>query len=167
MRSRDIDHIARFMWDGDHIAPDQKYTLFVTAHFGGKQQQIAEQHAAHFRNRLDREVLGRGKRLYKALFMEQGTGNSYNERHAHWLFEKPAGMTRKQFEAVFCQLWQEICGSDDIQIKPVRKQDGGLHGLLQYLTKERDWQGYLGNKSFIADFSDNARLQTQRQQRPF
>ena len=165
MRSKDIDRVARFMCDGEDISPEDKYKLFITAHFGGKQQEIAELHAAHFRNKIDRQVMGRGKRLYKVLFMEEGTSASFNERHAHWLFEKPQHMTQKQFENIFCELWQEICGSDNIQIKRVQKSRGGLEGLLAYCTKERDWQDYLGNSSFIADFSDNARLQKHRQQR--
>ena len=164
MRCNDIKQVVRFMWDGDDVSPEIKYKLFITAHFGSKQQQIAEIHAAHFRNKLDRRVMGRGKRLYKILFMEEGTSKSYNERHSHWLFEKPKHMTLKEFESVFCELWQEICGSDNIQILRVQKSRGGHEGLLQYCTKERDWQGYVGNRSFIASFSDNARVQTHRKQ---
>ncbi|MDO8864142.1 hypothetical protein Q6D67_20865 [Haliea sp. E1-2-M8] len=165
MRVKDIERAWTFLSEGDDISAEKKYTLFITAHFGGRQQQVAELHAAHFRNKLDRRVMGRGKRLYKALFIEEGKGRSYNERHAHYLFEKPAHMTCAEFTAVFTELWQEVCGSDNVQVKSVRKKVGGLGGLLAYLTKDRDWQDILGNASFIADFSDNARLQKQRQQR--
>lgn len=158
MREKDIERIIDFMWQGDELPPEKKYRLFVTAHFGGKYQETAEFHAAHFRNKLDRAVLGRGKRLYKALFVEQGAAHSYNQRHAHWLIEKPEHMSKRQFMDVFQALWLEVCGSTDVLCKPVLKKDGGLGGLVTYLTKDRDRGREIGSASFVAEFSDNARL---------
>ena len=74
-------------------------------------------------------------------------------------------MTKAEFTSIFVELWSDICGSDNVLIKPIRKNDGGLEGLLGYLTKERDWQDQLGSASFIPDFSDNARLQKSKEQR--
>jgi hypothetical protein len=159
MRESDIERIGEFMWQGDELPPEKKYRLFVTAHFGCKYQEAAEIHAAHFRNKLDRAVLGRGKRLYKAFFVEQGAAHSFNQRHAHWLIEKPTHTSTQQFMDVFQSLWLEVCGSSNVLCKPIQKKKGGLNGLVAYLTKERDRWGELGSASFVPELSDNQRLQ--------
>lgn len=158
MRRTEIDRIAAFCCDGDEIDLEAKYKLFVSAHFGARQQQIAEHHAKHFRNVLDRKVLGRGRRLYKVLFIEEGAAHGYNERHAHWLIEKPGKMPASEFTRVFVKLWQEVCGSNNVRIEHIQKQRGGLAGLVQYLTKERNWRDQIGNSSFIRECSDNRRI---------
>ena len=45
---------------------------FITAHLSKSKQQVAEHHIKHFRNVLDRKTCGRGRRLYKAVFVEEG-----------------------------------------------------------------------------------------------
>lgn len=164
LRMNDIERTARFMNLGDDLCATKKYNYFVSAHFGsGKQQMDAEYHAKHFRNVFDRKMCGRGKRLYKVAFVEEGNQYSHNERHFHWLIHKPKGMWEKTFVKAFKETWLEVCGSRNVVIKRVEEERGGLNGLLCYLSKERDVNGFIGNASFIEQASDNAYLQKFRE----
>lgn len=158
LRTNEMERIYNFLCSGDEICATKKYTLFVSAHFGKSKQIDAEHHAKHFRNCLDRKILGRGKRLYKALFIEEGNEYSFNQRHAHWLIQKPQNMSKREFTNLFTELWYEVCGSRNIVIKSVLKKEGGLEGLITYLTKEQDADGYIGNRAFVMEASDNQLL---------
>ena len=157
LRINDCNRVGAFMYLGDSLCPTKKYTHFVSAHFGsGKQQVDAEHHAKHFRNVFDRKMCGRGRHLYKLAFVEEGNEYSYNERHFHWLIQKPKGMWETTFVKAFKETWLEICGSRNVVIKPIEEAQGGVDGLLWYLSKERDADGFIGNSSFIEAASDNA-----------
>jgi len=135
---------------------------FVTAHLSKSKQQVAEHHIKHFRNVLDRRVFGRAKRLYKAVFIEEGTNalsRSYNQRHCHMLIQKPKHLTKAQFEKQFNDLWQDICGSDNINWQRITKERGGVGGLIGYCHKEVK----SGIKAFVKELSDNSYLQQHRQ----
>lgn len=157
LRMKDIERTEQFMSMGDNLCPTKKYNYFVSAHFGnGKQQMDAEYHAKHFRNVFDRKMCGRGRHLYKLAFVEEGNEYSYNERHFHWLIHKPKGMWEKTFVKAFKETWLEVCGSRNVVIKRIDEELGGINGLLVYLSKERDADGFIGNRSFIEEASDNA-----------
>ena len=165
-KQRGIERIIEFLEGGDELSVDRKYTLFVTAHLSKPKQVDAEFHCKHFRNKFDRQILGRGKRLYKALFIEEGLNRhsrSFNQRHTHWLFQKPKNLTAMQFAKKFTTLWQEVCGSDDVNIKRITKRKGGHMGLIDYLDKERGLD--FGSGSFIEQCSDNTALQLHRNTR--
>ena len=159
LRIRDMEHVGRFMLAGDALCPTEKYTHFVSAHFSPSKQQDAEHHAKHFRNVFDRKLCGRGRRLYKVLFIEEGDSYSFNQRHAHWLIHKPAGLSEREFCNSFQACWYEICGSKNVVIKPILKKSGGIEGLISYLTKQRDVDGVIGNCAFIKECSDNTARQ--------
>lgn len=158
-----IKKLHNFLVAGDALCMEKKYTLFVSAHLAKDKQIDAEYCCKHFRNVIDRKLCGRSRRLYKALFIENGQYeycNSYCERHAHWLFELPVNLTEEEFTKVFKIHWQEICGSKNVVIKKIENKLGGINGLYEYLNKERA----LGNMAtFIEDCSDNARLQNNRE----
>jgi len=165
-KQKGIERIVEFLVGGDELPVDRKYTLFVTAHLSKSKQIDAEFHCKHFRNKFDRQILGRGKRLYKALFIEEGLNklsNSFNQRHTHWLFQKPKNLTTELFTNKFTALWQEVCGSDDVKIIRITTNKGGHSGLIDYLDKERGLD--FGSGSFIEQCSDNTALQQHRNTR--
>ena len=135
---------------------------FVTAHLSKAKQEIAEHHIKHFRNVLDRKMCGRSRRLYKAVFIEEGknaTSRSYNKRHCHLLIQKPKHLTKAQFQKQFNELWEEICGSDDIDWQRITNDKGGVGGLISYCNKEIKE----GIRAFRKELSDNCYLQKHRQ----
>ena len=135
---------------------------FITAHLSKSKQQVAEYHIKHFRNVLDRKTCGRGRRLYKAVFVEEGKNAlsvSYNQRHCHLLIQKPKHLTKAQFQKQFNQLWADICGSEDIKWKRITAKDGGVGGLISYCNKEIK----SGIKAFRKELSDNSYQQRKRQ----
>jgi len=153
------DKVVDFLRKGDDcISVD----YFVTAHLSQSKQQVAEHHIKHFRNKLDREMCGRGRRLYKLVFVEEGLNalsRSYNERHCHLLIQKPKHLTKAQFASRFDSLWEEICGSSNIHWKRITIAQGGVGGLISYCNKESRF----GNKPFRAELSDNSYQQKHRQ----
>jgi len=163
--SRELQRVAEFLCNGDkHIEAEDKFQYFVTAHFSKAKQIDAEHCVKHFRNVLDRKIYGSRRRLYKACFIEEGKHSkslSYNERHTHLLIEKPKHLTKAQFEKQFNSLWENICGSDNIDWKRITNKEGGVVGLVDYCIKEIDF----GNKAFIEELSDNASLQNNRETR--
>ncbi len=154
---------TNFIQAGDSLVPEDKLHFFVTAHFSKAKQIDVHRCCSHFRNRIDRTILGRSKRLYKALWLEEGQQLNTSARdstHAHWLFEWPANTTDEAFKHVFIELWSNICGSSNIDIRPIQLEKGGALGIVNYCLKETD----LGNTDvFIESCSDNARLQKNRQ----
>ena len=158
-----IEKLHSFLTTGDDLCVEEKYTIFVSAHFSKDKQIDAELHCRHFRNKLDRQLVGSRKRLYKALFIEEGQNeycDSYSERHTHWLFGLTYGVTDEQFTTAFKKLWRKECGSSNVDIKLVENKRGGLIGLYDYLTKEQK-EGC--KASFLEHCSDNALLQGNRQ----
>lgn len=157
IREKQIRKAVRFFNGGDDVNWRDKFQYFVTAQLSKSKQQIAEEHIRHFRNRLDREIYGKHRRLYKATFIEGGT--EYNERHCHMLIQKPKDMTKAKFEKIYNTLWQEICGSDDIVWRRITEKDGGVVGLLSYLNKQVEH----GIRAFTEELSDNSYQQKNRQ----
>lgn len=159
-----FNNAANFILAGDSLVPENKLHFFVTAHFSKAKQVDVHKCCSHFRNCIDRVVLGKSRRrLYKALWLEEGkqlTTNARDTAHAHWLIEWPAGVSDKAFKHVFIELWSEVCGSANIKFKLVRPEQGGALGIVNYCVKEGD----LGNTdTFIESCSDNARMQRNRQ----
>ena len=64
-----FDECISFFSKGDDC---RHVDYFITAHLSKSKQQVAEHHIKHFRNVLDRKTCGRGRRLYKAVFVEEG-----------------------------------------------------------------------------------------------
>lgn len=163
-RLNDFIDAADFILAGDELLPEDKLHFFVTAHFSKTNQIDVHRCCSHFRNRIDRVVLGKSRhRLYKALWLEEGkqlTTNARDTTHAHWLFEWPANISDKAFKHVFIELWSEICDSADIKFRRVQLEQGGALGIVNYCLKESD----MGNTGvFVEPCSDNARLQKNRQ----
>lgn len=155
---------ADFILAGDRLFPEDKMHFFVTGHFSKAKQTDVYKCCSHFRNRIDRVVLGKSKRrLYKALWLEEGkqlTTTARDTTHAHWLIEWPTGISDKALKHVFIELWSEICGSADIKFRQIQLEQGGALGIVNYCVKEND----MGNTgTFIEPCSDNARLQKNRQ----
>jgi hypothetical protein len=150
--------VAKFLRKGDtYLSLD----YFVTLHLSKSKQQVAEHHISYFRNVLDRKIYGKHRRLYKAVFIEEGknaTSRSYNERHCHMLIEKPKHLTLKQYKKEFNTLWEEICGSDDITWQRITNKKGGVGGLIDYCNKEIKY----GIKAFTEELSDNSYQQKNR-----
>lgn len=164
VKENEMKRIAKFMFDGDKdVELTDKYHYHITAHFSKAKQQDAEYCFKHFRNVLDNKVVGRRNRLYKACFIEEGKNHlskSYNDRHCHLLIQKPKHLTKKKYEEQFNELWQNICGNDNIKWTRIEKQKNGIDGVVDYLTKELEF----GHKAFIEDLSDNASKQKNRKQ---
>jgi hypothetical protein len=154
----EFGRVAKFLRKGDtHLSLD----YFVTLHFSKSKQQVAEHHIKHFRNVLDRKVYGKHRRLCKAIFIEEGKNalsRSYNERHCHLLIQKPKHLTKAQFQKQFNTLWEEICGSNDIDWQRITNKRGGVGRLISYCNKEIKQ----GVKAFIKELSDNSYQQKNR-----
>ena len=99
--------------------------------------------------------------LYKAVFIEEGknaTSRSYNKRHCHLLIQTN-DLTKAQFQKQFNELWEEICGSDNIDWQRITNDKGGVGGLVSYCNKEIKE----GIRAFRKELSDNCYLQKHRQ----
>ncbi len=155
---------ANFIVAGDALCPEDKLHFFTTAHFSNAKQIDVHKCCAHFRNCMDRKILGKSRvRLYKALWLEEGKqlgSNMRNTTHAHWLFEWPQDLSDKAFKHVFIELWSDICDNANIDFRHIQIEQGGIHGIINYCVKESD----MGNTGvFIEHCSDNARRQRNRQ----
>ena len=152
------DSVLEFFRLGDtHKSLD----YFITAHLSKSKQEVAEHHIKHFRNVLDRKIYGKHRRLQKAVFIEEGKNalsRSYNERHCHMLIEKPKHLTLKQYKKEFNTLWEEICGSNDIDWQRITNKRGGVGRLIDYCNKEIKY----GIKAFTEELSDNSYQQKNR-----
>ena len=154
----EFGRVAKFLRKGDtHLS--LKY--FVTAHLSKSKQPVADHHIKHFSNVLDRKIYGKHRRLQKAVFIEEGknaTSRSYNERHCHMLIEKPKHLELREFRKQFNTLWEEICGSNDIDWQRITNKRGGVGRLISYCNKEIKQ----GVKAFIKELSDNSYQQKNR-----
>ena len=150
--------VLEFFRQGDTY---QSVDYFITAHLSKSKQEVAEHHIKHFRNVLDRKICGAHRRLYKAIFIEEGKNalsRSYNERHCHLLIQKPKHLTKAKFQKKFNTLWEEICGSNDIDWQRITNKRGGVGRLISYCNKEIKQ----GVKAFIKELSDNSYQQKNR-----
>ena len=94
-------------------------------------------------------------------FIEEGKNalsRSYNERHCHLLIQKPKHLTKAQFQKQFNTLWEEICGSNDIDWQRITNKRGGVGRLIDYCNKEIKY----GIKAFTEELSDNSYQQKNR-----
>ena len=156
-------NVARFAAGGDDIDPTQKFHWFITGHVSHTQQVNIYKMCSYFRNRIDGLMATRRHHLYKMLWIEQGAqlhSKARNTAHTHWLFEQPSHLSPVEFQIIFKRLWAEIAGSTNIDIRPIRKELGGINGIIEYCGKEAE----LGNfGTFFEICSDNARSQNDRQ----
>ena len=153
--------VLEFFRQGDTY---QSVDYFITAHLSKSKQEVAEHHIKHFRNVLDRKICGAHRRLYKAIFIEEGKNalsRSYNERHCHLLIQKPKHLTKAQFQKQFNTLWEEICGSNDIDWQRITNKRGGVGKLIDYCNKEIKY----GIKAFTEELSDNSYHQKKTRQK--
>ena len=159
--SNAYDNVLEFFSKGDtHKSLD----YFITAHLSKSKQEVAEHHIKHFRNVLDRKICGAHRRLYKAIFIEEGKNalsRSYNERHCHLLIQKPKHLTKAQFQKQFNTLWEEICGSNDIDWQRITNKRGGVGGLISYCNKEIKQN----IRAFRKELSDNSYHQKKTRQK--
>lgn len=156
---KEITKALKFFSSGDDIDIEDKFQYFVSAHLSYSKQQVAEEHIRHFRNKLDRKIYGKHRRIYKAVFIEKGDFD--NERHCHLLIHKPKHLTKAQFEKQFNTLWQQTCGSMDIVWKRITLKEGGIGGLLTYLNKQVKTKDL--HRAFLEELSDNSYQQKHRQ----
>ena len=80
---------------------------------------------------------------------ENHLSKSYNDRHCHLLIQKPKHLTKKKYEEQFNELWQNICGNDNIKWTRIEKTEKRNGGVVDYLTKELEF----GHKAFIEDLT--------------
>jgi hypothetical protein len=163
MRERCYNDAARFAAGGDDIEPAQKFDWFITGHVSESQQVNIQRQCKHFRNKLDGLIYGRRHRLYKMLWIEEGAqlhSKATGTAHAHWVFEHPQHLSADEFELLFTQLWTEICGSTNVDIRPINTNAGGIDGIINYCVKEAEHRNF---GTFIEICSDNARSQKNRQ----
>jgi|GEM_PF-2290876 len=162
-REQCICNVATFALGGDPLQFEDKYSLFITAHFGRPNQLDVHRNCKHFRNVLDRKILRSKQRLFKVLWLEEGKQlqtSIQNTTHAHWLFELPTHLSEQCFKQVFSELWSDICGSQNIVFKTIEIERGGVEGLINYCTKESNINNH---GTFIEHCSDNSRHQSSRQ----
>jgi len=162
-REHCISNATTFALGGDPLQAEDKYQLFVTAHFGKPNQLDVHRNCKHFRNVMDRKILRSQKRLFKVLWLEEGKQlqtNIQNTTHAHWLFELPRHLSEQCFKHVFTEIWSDICGSQNVVFKTIELERGGVDGLISYCTKESNSNNH---GTFIEQCSDNSRHQSSRQ----